>query len=33
SDPVHLVPIMLRQMAAFERGEKLENVVDRNAGY
>ncbi|TIR77697.1 MAG: glyoxylate/hydroxypyruvate reductase A, partial [Mesorhizobium sp.] len=33
SDPAHLVPIMLRQMAAFERGEKLENVVDREAGY
>lgn len=33
SDPAHLVPIMLRQMDAFERGEALENVVDRNAGY
>ncbi|WP_315918526.1 glyoxylate/hydroxypyruvate reductase A [Mesorhizobium sp. SP-1A] len=33
SDPNHLVPIMLRQMNAFERGEKLENVVDREAGY
>ncbi|GLS38949.1 glyoxylate/hydroxypyruvate reductase A [Mesorhizobium tianshanense] len=33
SDPVHLAPIMLRQMAAFERGEKLENIVDRDAGY
>lgn len=33
SDPVHLVPIMLRQMAAFERGEKLDNLVDRKAGY
>lgn len=33
SDPVHLAPIMLRQMAAFERGEKLENLVDREAGY
>ncbi|TIT20381.1 MAG: glyoxylate/hydroxypyruvate reductase A [Mesorhizobium sp.] len=33
SDPVHLAPIMLRQMDAFERGEALENVVDRNAGY
>jgi len=33
SDPAHLVPIMLRQMAAFERGEKLENLVDRKAGY
>ncbi|MER8713881.1 glyoxylate/hydroxypyruvate reductase A [Mesorhizobium sp. M1295] len=33
SDPVHLAPIMLRQMDAFERGEALENVVDRDAGY
>jgi glyoxylate/hydroxypyruvate reductase A len=33
SDPVHLVPIMLRQMAAYERGEKLDNLVDREAGY
>ncbi|KQZ31313.1 glyoxylate/hydroxypyruvate reductase A [Mesorhizobium sp. Root552] len=33
SDPNHLVPIMLRQMAAFERGEPLDNVVDRSAGY
>jgi glyoxylate/hydroxypyruvate reductase len=33
SDPVHLVPIMLRQMDAFERGEKLDNLVNRNAGY
>ena len=33
SDPVHLVPPMLRQMARFERGESLENVVDRDAGY
>ncbi|RWA77451.1 glyoxylate/hydroxypyruvate reductase A [Mesorhizobium sp.] len=33
SDPTHLVPIMLKQMAAFERGEKLENLVDREAGY
>ena len=33
SDPAHLVPIMLRQMDAFERGEKLENLVDREAGY
>jgi len=24
---------MLRQMDAFERGEKLENLVDRKAGY
>ena len=33
SDPNHLVPIMLAQMAAFERGEKLRNLVDREAGY
>jgi glyoxylate/hydroxypyruvate reductase A len=33
SDPVHLVPPMLAQMDAFERGEKLLNVVDREAGY
>ncbi|ESW85629.1 glyoxylate/hydroxypyruvate reductase A [Mesorhizobium sp. M0074] len=33
SDPVHLAPIMLRQMDAFESGEPLENVVDRDAGY
>ena len=33
SDPNHLVPIMLEQMAAFERGEPLKHVVDREAGY
>lgn len=33
SDPVHLAPMMLEQMARFERGEKLENLVDRIAGY
>lgn len=33
SDPAHLVPPMLRQMDAFERGEPLENLVDRKAGY
>jgi len=33
SDPAHLVPPMLRQMDALERGEKLENVVNRAAGY
>ncbi len=33
SDPSHLVPPMLAQMDAFERGEKLANVVDRSAGY
>jgi glyoxylate/hydroxypyruvate reductase A len=33
SDPVHLVPPMLAQMEAFERGEALQNLVDREAGY
>lgn len=33
SDPIHLVEPMLEQMAAFERGEPLQNVVDRDAGY
>lgn len=33
SDPAHLAPPMLEQMARFERGEALENVVDRQAGY
>ncbi|MEP9398050.1 glyoxylate/hydroxypyruvate reductase A [Mesorhizobium sp. KR2-14] len=33
SDPEHLVPPMLQQMDAFERGEKLQYVVDRAAGY
>lgn len=33
SDPVHLAPIMLAQMARFERGEKLDYLVDRQAGY
>lgn len=33
SDPAHLVPPMLDQMARFERGEPLENLVDREAGY
>lgn len=33
SDPNHLVPVMLEQMAAFERGEPLRNLVDREAGY
>ncbi|MFC6489840.1 2-hydroxyacid dehydrogenase [Nitratireductor sp. GCM10026969] len=33
SDPAHLVPPMLAQMAAFERGEPLKNLVDREAGY
>ena len=33
SDAEHLVPDMLRQMDAFERGEALRNVVDRQANY
>lgn len=33
SDPAHLVQPMLDQMAAFERGEPLRNLVDREAGY
>lgn len=33
SDPDHLVGPMLAQMDAFERGEPLQNVVDRSAGY
>lgn len=33
SDPTQLVPPMLTQMAAFERGEPLQNLVDREAGY
>ncbi|MEO3384824.1 glyoxylate/hydroxypyruvate reductase A [Mesorhizobium sp. CAU 1741] len=33
SDPVHLAPLMLEQIARHERGEELENVVDRSAGY
>ncbi|MBD0413384.1 2-hydroxyacid dehydrogenase [Oryzicola mucosus] len=33
SDPAHLAGPMLRQMDAFERGEPLDNVVDRDAGY
>ncbi|WP_011583387.1 2-hydroxyacid dehydrogenase [Chelativorans oligotrophicus] len=33
SDPAHLVPLMLEQMDAFERGEPLKNLVDREAGY
>ena len=33
SDPVHLAGPMLAQMAAFERGEPLPNLVDRSAGY
>jgi glyoxylate/hydroxypyruvate reductase len=33
SDPTHLVPLILEQMARFDRGEELENVVDSQAGY
>lgn len=33
SFPEHLVPPMLEQIGRFERGEELENVVDRQAGY
>jgi glyoxylate/hydroxypyruvate reductase A len=33
SDPSYLVPPMLAQMDAFERGEKLLNAVDPKAGY
>jgi len=33
SDPVFLVPPMLAQMEAYERGEPLKNLVDRKAGY
>ena len=33
SDPRHLVPPMLAQMAAHDRGEPLTNLVDRAAGY
>jgi glyoxylate/hydroxypyruvate reductase A len=33
SDPAHLVPPMIAQMDAFERGEPLRNVVDKTAGY
>lgn len=33
SDPEHLAPLMLEQLARFERGEPLDNLVDRKAGY
>jgi glyoxylate/hydroxypyruvate reductase A len=33
SDPAHLAAPMLAQMDAFERGEKLTNLVNREAGY
>ncbi|MEX0345620.1 MAG: 2-hydroxyacid dehydrogenase [Rhizobiaceae bacterium] len=33
SDPKFLIPPMLDQMDAHDRGEPLKNLVDRNAGY
>ena len=33
SDPAHLTGPMLAQMDAFDRGEPLRDLVDRNAGY
>lgn len=33
SDPEHLAPLMLEQIARFERGQALDNLVDREAGY
>ncbi|MEO3997620.1 glyoxylate/hydroxypyruvate reductase A [Mesorhizobium sp. CAU 1732] len=33
SDPAYLAPPMLEQMARFERGEPLQNLVNRDAGY
>jgi glyoxylate/hydroxypyruvate reductase A len=33
SDPVHLAPMLLEQIARVERGEPLENQVDPDAGY
>lgn len=33
SDPDSLAPIVMRQIAAHERGEPLDNLVDRSAGY
>ncbi len=33
SDPAHLVPPMLDQMDAYDRGGELSNLVDRDAGY
>jgi glyoxylate/hydroxypyruvate reductase A len=33
SDPAHLAGPMLDQMDAYDRGEPLRNVVDRDAGY
>lgn len=33
SDPVHLAPLMLKQIARHQRGEALQNLVDRAEGY
>ncbi len=33
SDPVHLAPLMLEQIARDQRGEALQNLVDRKEGY
>ena len=33
SNPLALIPHILKQIAAYERGETLENLVDRKAGY
>jgi glyoxylate/hydroxypyruvate reductase len=33
SDPAALAPIIMAQIAAHRRGERLDNVVDRSAGY
>ncbi|MFN3766667.1 MAG: 2-hydroxyacid dehydrogenase [Aliihoeflea sp.] len=33
SDARHLVPLMLEQMDRFERGDPLQHLVDRSAGY
>ena len=33
SDPAHLVPLMLAQIDRFERGDALQNLADKNAGY
>jgi glyoxylate/hydroxypyruvate reductase A len=33
SDARHLVPLMVEQMDRFERGEPLQHLVDRKAGY
>jgi glyoxylate/hydroxypyruvate reductase A len=33
SDPAHLAAPMLAQMDAYERGEPLHNLVNRQAGY